>query len=546
MPYPLTPTIGLPLVPDGDQAWGQAMRDALTALDGIASIERQVAATTPTLGFYETTTLEVNLSQAADLTVLTTDHPAWVRIYGSAAARTEDASRNINTKVTDGRGCFGDAITYLPDGLTLTWSEVPTFQNLDTPRTGKAYLAVTSMDPTYSGPINLTFTYRERGPRTGAIQGLAGLDGHTILTMARDPVAADGKDGDIAINTVTWKVFAPKAAGAWPAGVSLVGPQGAPGTPGTNGTNGTNGLDGKTVRYGAANPLATDGTDGDFWINTTTHFIFGPKASGAWPAGTSLVGPAGTNGLGVPAGGLLGQVLAKASSADNDTLWTTPSSGGSGSVIGMNPAEVKPVTPNAWDDEFAGTSLDPAWQIVNSSAMTTLEVVTDHVHIIANNPDATCAGIVKPITGDFTLTMSVRILADASTAYHALGWMFKNSANGKIFTMWVTPYYTNTTYWNIFSAPTTRTSYGSVGTAYGALNATGAGSAYAAPIYIKAVRSGASVSIYFSSTGWWWALMYTLNITSTLGEIDLAGIGLMKGTTSGNNPHFLVNWIRRT
>jgi hypothetical protein len=295
MPYPLTPTIGLPLVPDGDQAWGQAMRDALTALDGIASIERQVAATTPTLGFYETTTLEVNLSQAADLTVLTTDHPAWVRIYGSAAARTEDASRNINTKVTDGRGCFGDAITYLPDGLTLTWSEVPTFQNLDTPRTGKAYLAVTSLDHAYSGPINLTFTYRERGPRTGALQGLAGLDGHTILTMARDPVATDGKDGDIAINTVTWEVFAPKAAGTWPAGVSLVGPQGAPGT---NGTNGTNGLDGKTVRYGAADPTATDGVDGDFWINTTTHFIFGPKASGAWPAGTSLVGPAGSGGGG--------------------------------------------------------------------------------------------------------------------------------------------------------------------------------------------------------------------------------------------------------
>jgi hypothetical protein len=293
MTYPTTPNLALPLVPDGDQAWGQAMRDALAVLDSIASIERQVAATTPTLGFYETTTLEVNLSQAADLTVLTTDHPAWVRIYGSAAARTEDATRNITTKVTDGRGCFGDAITYLPDGLTLTWSEVPTFQNLDTPRTGKAYLAVTSMDPTYSGPINLTFTYRERGPRTGALQGLAGLDGHTILTMARDPVAADGKDGDIAINTVTWKVFAPKAAGAWPSGVSLVGPQGIPGT------SGANGLDGKTVRYGAADPVATDGVDGDFWINTTSHYLFGPKASGAWPAGTSLVGPAGSGGGGL-------------------------------------------------------------------------------------------------------------------------------------------------------------------------------------------------------------------------------------------------------
>jgi hypothetical protein len=59
------------------------------------------------------------------------------------------------------------------------------------------------------------------------------------------------------------------------------------------------GIDGKTVRYGTVDPVATDGVDGDFWINTTSHFIFGPKASGAWPAGTSLVGPAGSGGGGL-------------------------------------------------------------------------------------------------------------------------------------------------------------------------------------------------------------------------------------------------------
>jgi hypothetical protein len=59
------------------------------------------------------------------------------------------------------------------------------------------------------------------------------------------------------------------------------------------------GRDGKSVRYGTNDPVATDGTDGDFWINTTTHFIFGPKVSGAWPAGTSLVGPAGSGGGGL-------------------------------------------------------------------------------------------------------------------------------------------------------------------------------------------------------------------------------------------------------
>ena len=37
--------------------------------------------------------------------------------------------------------------------------------------------------------------------------------------------------------------------------------------------------------------------DGDFYINTTTNEIFGPKARRTWPTpGTSLVGPAGSSG----------------------------------------------------------------------------------------------------------------------------------------------------------------------------------------------------------------------------------------------------------
>jgi hypothetical protein len=34
--------------------------------------------------------------------------------------------------------------------------------------------------------------------------------------------------------------------------------------------------------------------DGDFYIDTVAHMIYGPKASSAWPSGTSLVGPAGS------------------------------------------------------------------------------------------------------------------------------------------------------------------------------------------------------------------------------------------------------------
>jgi len=61
-----------------------------------------------------------------------------------------------------------------------------------------------------------------------------------------------------------------------------------------NGIRGATGAAGKTVLSGAVDPT-TEGVDGDFYINTATNKIFGPKAT-TWPAGVSLVGPAGVDG----------------------------------------------------------------------------------------------------------------------------------------------------------------------------------------------------------------------------------------------------------
>jgi hypothetical protein len=47
---------------------------------------------------------------------------------------------------------------------------------------------------------------------------------------------------------------------------------------------------------GATAPNNNQGVNGDFFINTATNTIYGPKANGAWPAGVSLVGPQGPTG----------------------------------------------------------------------------------------------------------------------------------------------------------------------------------------------------------------------------------------------------------
>ena len=74
---------------------------------------------------------------------------------------------------------------------------------------------------------------------------------------------------------------------------------GGGGGAGTQGPMGLPGADGRTVLNGTVAPANTLGEDGDFYlqIGTDSRILFGPKASGAWPAtGIELVGEDGTTG----------------------------------------------------------------------------------------------------------------------------------------------------------------------------------------------------------------------------------------------------------
>lgn len=61
------------------------------------------------------------------------------------------------------------------------------------------------------------------------ITGPAGLDGRTILNGTTAPSAGTGVDGDFYIDSVALLIYGPKAAGAWGAGRSIVGPTGPAG-----------------------------------------------------------------------------------------------------------------------------------------------------------------------------------------------------------------------------------------------------------------------------------------------------------------------------
>ena len=187
--------------------------------------------------------------------------------------------------------------------------------------TGKVILTVGQQGPV--GPAGATGPAGPQGPQgdpgpAGATgpQGPAGPQGDpgptgpqgpagaTGATGPAGPAGADGADGDSAYQVAVNNGFVGTEA-QWLA--SLVGPQGPQGIQGiqgpagTDGVDGADGLDGKTVLNGTVDPT-TEGVDGDFYINTTTDTIFGPKAGGVWGSGTSLVGPTGATGPQGPQG----------------------------------------------------------------------------------------------------------------------------------------------------------------------------------------------------------------------------------------------------
>lgn len=84
-----------------------------------------------------------------------------------------------------------------------------------------------------------------------------------------------------------------------------VGPKGDIGPKGDKGDAGTSGTNGKTILSGSAVPSAGTGTDGDFYIRTTTSEIYGPKTAGAWGSPTPLKGAEGAEGSPWTAGGTL-------------------------------------------------------------------------------------------------------------------------------------------------------------------------------------------------------------------------------------------------
>lgn len=74
------------------------------------------------------------------------------------------------------------------------------------------------------------------------------------------------------------------------------GSMGPAGDKGDAGAQGSAGMDGKTVLNGTSDPKKDEGKSGDFYLNTNSYVLFGPKTASDWGTGKSILGAKGDKG----------------------------------------------------------------------------------------------------------------------------------------------------------------------------------------------------------------------------------------------------------
>jgi hypothetical protein len=146
---------------------------------------------------------------------------------------------------------------------------------------------------------------------TPGVTGPTGPESSQILNGSGAPSAGIGRSNDYYLDFTNGVFYGPKASGSWGGGLQLqtgqrgpTGPAGATGAAGQSitgpsgavGATGSTGAAGRSLLAVAGAPVNAVGFNGDLAWDLIGKAIYGPKANGAWPAGTSLVGPTGPTG----------------------------------------------------------------------------------------------------------------------------------------------------------------------------------------------------------------------------------------------------------
>jgi hypothetical protein len=183
-----------------------------------------------------------------------------------------------------------------------------------------------------------------------------------------------------------------------------------------------------TIYNGSGAPSNSIGGNGDFYIDNTNHYFYGPKASGSWPSGFSVVGPQGATGPQGPQGpqGLNGPNLIT-SGTDCTLNGILKGDGSNVSVLAFTPEDIA----NKSINTALGTSdtLYPSQNAVKvyvdnglATKQNSGNYITDLVgDVLANGPTSATATVVGinsatiPASAKVLGTNALKQLIDASS-----------------------------------------------------------------------------------------------------------------------------------
>ena len=126
------------------------------------------------------------------------------------------------------------------------------------------------------------------------IVGEKGEDGKSVLTGKGAPTDSLGTDGDSYIDLDTYDFYS-KKEGAWTKVGNIKGKDGEDGVDGLDGAPGKDGTNGASVLSGEGAPNEDLGSNGDFYLDTTTYDFY-KKVEAAWEKVGNIKGEQGEEG----------------------------------------------------------------------------------------------------------------------------------------------------------------------------------------------------------------------------------------------------------
>lgn len=127
-----------------------------------------------------------------------------------------------------------------------------------------------------TGPVGPQGLQGETGP--------AGDDGSLIYAGTGAPDSEIGVTGDYYLDKSTGELYGPKnAESGWGVAIMLTGEKGDTGNDGDNGSQ---------IYAGTVSPAPGTGVNGDYYLNTATYDLYGPKSAGSWGTPINLKGTA--------------------------------------------------------------------------------------------------------------------------------------------------------------------------------------------------------------------------------------------------------------